>query len=115
MNSKYQDEDPARAAEISEVLDQMWVKFLPEIRERVRLLEDAGRASEAEALSEQQREDACSTAHKLAGTLGMFGLARGTELARKLEHLYAGKGGALAAAQPGAIAAEIHAVIENRK
>jgi HPt (histidine-containing phosphotransfer) domain-containing protein len=33
------------------------------------------------------REDASSTAHKLAGSLGMFGYTRGTEFARNIEVL----------------------------
>src|ERR1700749_4322726 len=33
------------------------------------------------------REQASSDAHKLAGSLGMFGLAEGTSLAREIEYL----------------------------
>lgn len=37
----------------------------------------------------QQREDARNDAHKLAGSLGMFGLEEGTMLARRIEHALA--------------------------
>ncbi len=38
-------------------------------------------------LSPMMRRGAADTAHKLAGSLGMFGYPRGTELAREIEQL----------------------------
>jgi HPt (histidine-containing phosphotransfer) domain-containing protein len=39
------------------------------------------------ALSPDIRQKAVLEAHRLAGSLGMFGLAEGTRLAREIEHL----------------------------
>jgi HPt (histidine-containing phosphotransfer) domain-containing protein len=44
------------------------------------------RAAEADPLTEQLRKEAMSIAHKLAGSLGMFGFNDGTRLARSIEH-----------------------------
>jgi HPt (histidine-containing phosphotransfer) domain-containing protein len=66
---------------------QMWTKFLPEIEQRVSLIDHAAQALAAGNLSEDQRESAHAAAHKLAGSLGLFGMTRGTEIARAIEHL----------------------------
>ena len=63
-------------------LARMWAKFLPEINARIAILEEA---ATAQPLSAEQQAAAHSAAHKLAGSLGMFGLQRGTELARLAE------------------------------
>lgn len=83
--------DPA--PEIAAALERLWVRFLPEIRARVEILEAAAVALAAGSLSGAQRESAISAAHKLAGTLGTFSLALGTGVARELEQLYAGGDG----------------------
>jgi HPt (histidine-containing phosphotransfer) domain-containing protein len=75
---------------LAEALDRLWKQFLPQIEERVARLEAANDALAAGRLSDQQRVDANSAAHKLAGTLGTFGLTRGTILAREAELLYSG-------------------------
>jgi HPt (histidine-containing phosphotransfer) domain-containing protein len=102
---------------ISEVLNEMWARFLPDIRNRISVLESAAAAAAANRLTVQQREAAHATAHKLAGTLGTFGLMRGTELARRFEEEFSGEPGP--DAQQGhaleGTAAEIRAMIENRK
>lgn len=100
-------------AALSRILDDMWEKFLPEIRERARILEDAGRAEDAGTLEEADRQAARSAAHKLAGTLGMFGLHQGTELARELERIYAG--GSAPETRPEELANAIRVIIDSRK
>ncbi|WP_263359407.1 Hpt domain-containing protein [Acidicapsa ligni] len=72
---------------MADVLARMWTKFLPDIEARVATLEAAARALDAGSLPEDARDAAHAAAHKLAGTLGMFGLPRGTELARRAELL----------------------------
>jgi HPt (histidine-containing phosphotransfer) domain-containing protein len=89
LDSLDQDDSPETAAAISSALERLWVKFLPEIRARVEVLEAAAVALAAGTLSGAQRESATSAAHKLAGTLGTFSLAHGTVVARELEQLYA--------------------------
>ncbi len=60
----------------------IWQRSRPQILERLDLLD---RAAAADPLPSSLRHEAAATAHKLAGTLGMFGFPQGTELARQLE------------------------------
>jgi HPt (histidine-containing phosphotransfer) domain-containing protein len=73
--------------QIADALKLLWQKFLPQMRERIAVLEDANCALEAGSLSEEQRAAAGAAAHKLAGVLGTFGLAEGTNLAREAEDI----------------------------
>ena len=57
------------------------------IRDRLALLERAAELAAEGHLSPALREDAAMTAHKLAGSLGMFGYGEGTRIARSLEQL----------------------------
>lgn len=86
MESKSQaDEVPA----VSAMLDQLWLKFLPQIQERLSVLDRAAAALAQSNLSPALRAEAHSAAHKLAGSLGTFGLDNGTALAREAENLLA--------------------------
>jgi len=71
--------------EMAQALARLWTKFQPDIEQRVATLEVAAQALPAGSLTDEQRESAHAAAHKLAGTLGMFGLHRGTALARQAE------------------------------
>jgi len=71
--------------DLSQALDRLWVRFLPEIEARIAVLDSAASALAQNALTASEREEAHAAAHKLAGVLGTFGLTRGTELARELE------------------------------
>jgi HPt (histidine-containing phosphotransfer) domain-containing protein len=75
-------------APISEALNQLWVKFLPQMEERIAVLDAANRALAAGSLSDEERLAAAGAAHKLAGVLGTFGLAEGTAMAREAEIAY---------------------------
>ena len=55
------------------------------MRERLAILTQAAEAADRQSLGPDLREEATSISHKLAGSLGMFGLPAGTELARELE------------------------------
>ncbi|HEY3706233.1 MAG TPA: Hpt domain-containing protein [Terracidiphilus sp.] len=74
---------------LAEALKLLWVRFLPQMQERVAALEAANHALQAGVLSGEQRQEAAAAAHKLAGVLGTFGLITGTELAREAEQIYA--------------------------
>jgi len=71
-------------------LDRLWVQFRSQMDERIEILEAANQALAADSLSIEQRSEANSAAHKLAGVLGTFGLTRGTVLAREAEVIYSG-------------------------
>ncbi len=75
------------AAPMSAALQQLWIRFLPEMRRRVAMIESA--ACSLGTSSPEQREAAHQAAHKLAGSLGTFGAMRGTEIARRLEEYFA--------------------------
>ncbi len=73
---------------VAAAMNRLWAQFLPQLEERVRVLETVAAAAAEGSLTVEQREQASSAAHKLAGVLGTFGLAEGTNLAREAEGFY---------------------------
>ncbi|MGO9324486.1 MAG: Hpt domain-containing protein [Terracidiphilus sp.] len=104
-------------ATIARTLDTMWTRHRSQILERVTVLEAAASALTLNELSTSDRDAAQAAAHKLAGTLGMFNLRRGTDLARELEQAYAQDSAPPAASgqQLASMAAELRTMIESRK
>jgi HPt (histidine-containing phosphotransfer) domain-containing protein len=102
---------------LSAALDRMWLQYLPQMRERVAILETAAQDFAENRLSIEQHEAASSAAHKLAGICGTFGLTRGTVLARELEIMYSRQNGPdpALAERMKSIAAELSTIIESRK
>jgi HPt (histidine-containing phosphotransfer) domain-containing protein len=111
------EKDTATQLDLAAALDQLWTKYLPQMVERVAILESAGAALAAGALSLAQRTEASAAAHKLAGAVGSFGLAQGTVLAQEAEIFYSGKAesGPDSAARLKTIAAQLRAIVECRK
>jgi HPt (histidine-containing phosphotransfer) domain-containing protein len=109
--------DTIQQADLPAALDRMWTRFLPEIRQQVEVLESAAAALAAHILTLPEQQAAIVAAHKLAGVLGTFGLARGTVLARELELMYSQETGPDPAAgkRLAAITAELRALVESRK
>jgi HPt (histidine-containing phosphotransfer) domain-containing protein len=103
--------------DLTDILNQLWARFLPDIYERVAILEAAAQACTTGQITREQREAAHAAAHKLAGSLGTFDLGRGSQLAREFEELCASEQFSTAAQvqQLTEIAAEIRAVIDSRK
>lgn len=103
--------------DLTEALGRLWRQFLPQMYERVAALETAAGPLAAGNLTDAQREEANSAAHKLAGILGSFGLPDGTELAREAEKLCSGEPGAApaAAARLWEITVVLRYLIETRK
>ncbi len=75
----------ADEAKINKVIADLWKKNLPTLRERLDLLDRAAAAAAAGVLPEPSRVQALEVAHKLSGSLGMFGYQRGTEIAHEME------------------------------
>jgi HPt (histidine-containing phosphotransfer) domain-containing protein len=100
-----------------EAMDRLWAKFLPELEERVGLIEAANRAFAENKLSNDRRGEANSAAHKLAGVLGTFGLTKGTVLAREAELLYSGDEEPDPALLPrlNEITRQLKSIVESRK
>ena len=69
------------------LLAALWIKIRPMVEERLATLEAAAHAAASGALGEAQRKEASGAAHKLAGSLGMYGYDEGTAVARKIEVL----------------------------
>jgi len=59
--------DETRQAEMAAAMDALWAKFLPQMEERLAVLEAANRALASGELSAAEREAAHAAAHKLAG------------------------------------------------
>ncbi len=72
------------------MLATLWERNLPVVKARVEELHKAAAAAASGALSPEDRSSAEGTAHKLAGSLGMFGYKHGTEIARELEQMLEG-------------------------
>ena len=81
-----------------QLITALWDRSLPIIYERLNSLDLACQAAVLDELTPTIRSSAADTAHKLAGSLGMFGYPRGTELAREIEHLLESDGAVDAAA-----------------
>ena len=96
-------------------LARLWVKFLPEIEQRMVVLETAAKSLGADSLSATEREASHAAAHKLAGILGTFGLHRGTDLARKAELLLAAEVPVSAESDLSGWLVELRSFIEERK
>src|SRR5882757_8421479 len=76
------------AAKTAQLLAVLWERNRPVVEERLALLESAINTLVAtETLAPEIQVDAANVAHKLAGTLGMFGYPRGTDLARMIEEV----------------------------
>jgi HPt (histidine-containing phosphotransfer) domain-containing protein len=102
---------------LSQAMDGLWARFLPDIRSRVSDLEAIAQAASEGQLTATQREAAQSAAHKLAGVLGTFGLMRGTALARELELTFAPESSPDrdAGAKLAETVTELRSMIESRK
>jgi HPt (histidine-containing phosphotransfer) domain-containing protein len=77
-----QEPSPSRTAKL---IAELWRKNQPQILDRLAQLDSAAAAAQAGTLTEAQRDGAEGMAHKLAGSLGMFGYPAGTNIARALE------------------------------
>ena len=69
------------------LLTAMWLRIRPIVEERMVALDGAADAVAAGSLSEELRKEAHGSAHKLAGSLGMYGFDEGTRIAQQLEVL----------------------------
>lgn len=99
---------------MADALNRLWAKYLPETEARVELVYQAALAMLDDKLLDPQREDAQGAAHKLAGTLGTFGLQQGTELAREAENLLGLPPVVSAAPGLASLATQLREIVRNR-
>ena len=78
---------PEAAAETAALIADLWQRHLPALHERLDTLDRIAASSAAGSMSDQEREEGIAISHKLAGSLGMYGYKRGTEIASELEQL----------------------------
>jgi len=63
----------------------LWQRNQPQVLDRLAVLDRAAAAAVAGTLTPALLGDAAGVAHKLAGSLGMFGFHEGTRIARELD------------------------------
>lgn len=78
---------PEDEAKIGALLQTLWERNLPLLHERLGILDRAALEVAFGNLSEALRAEALEIAHKLSGSLGMFGYPHGTEIARQIEQI----------------------------
>lgn len=81
------NDKPARIASLQTAVSGLWEKFKDKIINRLKVLDRATAAILAGTLGEELQQEAIREAHKLAGSLGTFGFAQGSCLAREIEEL----------------------------
>lgn len=74
--------------QISELLQELWLRHLPSTRERLDLLDNAAQMAADGCLDRTSQLEAQSIAHKLSGNLGMFGYKEAGEIASDIEHTF---------------------------
>ena len=73
--------------QINTLLADLWRKNLPTLRERLDLLDLIASSASSGTIPSASRDEAITIAHKLSGSLGMFGYQQGTEIAAKIERI----------------------------
>jgi HPt (histidine-containing phosphotransfer) domain-containing protein len=95
----------------------LWQRSQPQILDRLALLDRAAAAAAAGDLTPELRKEATTIAHKLAGSLGVFGFHEGTDIARRIEHQLEADGPASQPADPELLAGRAaqlrHALFPN--
>lgn len=81
--------NPATAEELKKRLKETWVKMLPLMLRRLDAINRAHCALVDGRLTDSLRAEAANEAHKLAGSLGVFGLQEGSKSALEIERILA--------------------------
>jgi DNA-binding response OmpR family regulator/HPt (histidine-containing phosphotransfer) domain-containing protein len=79
------DRDPQQNAQYFEFLSETWIATQPQCLAQTEVLSLAVQALQADTFTPQRQFEAHHIAHKLVGTLGLFGLTQGESIARRLE------------------------------
>ncbi|CCG02699.1 response regulator [Blastococcus saxobsidens] len=79
---------PPTPAAVTDSVAALWDRRKDDVMRRAVVFDDVVVALLNGELTEELRQQAAREAHKLAGSLGMFGLPEGSRVARELEHLF---------------------------
>jgi DNA-binding response OmpR family regulator len=79
--------DSSQTVQYAAFLNETWLTTQPHCLAQVEILSQAVQTLQSGLLTEQIQQQAHHIAHKLVGTLGIFGLTQGEHLARRLEDL----------------------------
>ncbi|MFM2062895.1 MAG: hypothetical protein RLZZ507_2565 [Cyanobacteriota bacterium] len=85
--SKEQDTN-SKSQQTLTAIGEIWQRFRGRIEEQVSIIEQATQQVLNPVLNPELLSQAAKEAHTLAGSLGTFGLASGSELAKKIENLW---------------------------
>ncbi len=80
-------DSPTQDPTIVAAIGKVWERFKDRIVDRVTTIEQANQALGCGELTQELHATAEREAHKLAGSLGTFGLTQGSEIARQVEQL----------------------------
>jgi HPt (histidine-containing phosphotransfer) domain-containing protein len=75
------------ADELKRKLDQAWQKMLPLMLQRLKVIQRAHQAVTQGRLTDALRVESAQEAHKLAGSLGVFGRQDGSTFASEIERI----------------------------
>ncbi len=78
----------ADETEMAQMIQALWERNQAQVQDRLQLLDRAAAANQHGEMGAELRSEAREIAHKLAGSLGMFGFPTGSEIARRLEMLF---------------------------
>ena len=78
---------PLAKDKMDAMLRELWQRKLPMIKEHLSILQRAAETLSQATLTTPLRNEAAISAHKLAGSLGMFGFPEGTRFAREIEQM----------------------------
>ncbi|MGB5963814.1 MAG: response regulator [Coleofasciculaceae cyanobacterium] len=101
FSQKEQKETRLPEERLQDSLSKMWQKYESTFRNQLEVITLTNTALKEDKLTESLRQKAKQEAHRLAGSLGIFGFAEGSKLARLLEQLLDIEG-AISQAQAGA-------------
>ena len=72
-------------SDLDDALAAIWLRSRPVVEERLATIEATARAAGPGGPDDESRRAGIRAAHQLAGSLGTFGLAEGSDLARAIE------------------------------
>ncbi|GAB4368865.1 MAG: response regulator [Elainellaceae cyanobacterium] len=91
---KQRQDKTSRVSQVTEVksstltgISEIWDQVKAAVHERVTVLEQAVALLHQNKLGNELQQQAVQIAHKLVGSLGMFGADQGSRLAREIQHL----------------------------